>query len=101
MKEKQPRRIYPKEFKVEAVELFLNSGKTGQEIAHNLGIPREVLYRWKRVYVQNKDHSFPGAGHLKSPREEEIRKLQRELKDVKEERDILKKAMAIFSRNPR
>ena len=47
MKEKQIRRVYPKEFKVEAVELYLNSGKTGQEIAGNLGIQPEVLYRWK------------------------------------------------------
>ena len=64
MSEKQSRRIYTKEFKIEAVELYLNSGKTGSEIASNLGIKREVLYRWKKEYLNAKDHSFPGAGNI-------------------------------------
>jgi transposase len=46
------------------------------------------------------EHAFPGKGHMKTP-EEEIRQLQRENEDLKEEKDILKKALAIFSKHPR
>jgi transposase len=49
---------------------------------------------------QDNDNAFPGTGHLK-PADEELRRLKRQLEDVTEERDILKKALAIFSKRPR
>jgi len=60
-----------------------------------------LLYRWKNDYLSNQEHSFPGTGHLADPEDEKIRKMERELAGVTEERDILKKALAIFSRTPK
>jgi len=101
MEEKRSRRQFTREFKVEAVELLLRGDKTGVEVARNLGIRVELLYRWKNEYISNAEDSFPGTGHLADPEDERIRKLERELAGVKEERDILKKALAIFSKTPR
>ncbi len=101
MEEKKTRRQFSQEFKVETVELLLRGNKTAVEIARNLGIRAELLYRWKNEYVSNKVQAFPGTGHLADPEDEMIRKLERELASVTEERDILKKALAIFSRTPR
>ena len=101
MTERRSRRQYTREFKVEAVELALRSDKTAVQIARDLGIRTELLYRWKNEYLNDRGHSFPGTGHLQDPEEEQVRKLERELRSVKEERDILKKALAIFSRTPR
>lgn len=101
MTEKKERRQFTREFKTEAVELLLRSKKTGVEIARDLGIRTELLYRWKSVYLSNKENAFPGTGHLSDPEEEQIRRLERELRSVKEERDILKNALAIFSKTPR
>ena len=59
------------------------------------------VYRWKKEDLNDKNHSFPGAGHLQNPEEERIRKLERELRSLTEERDILKKVVAIFSKTPK
>jgi transposase len=64
-----------------------------------LGISTNVLSRWKRQLTDDPAFAFPGKGHLK-PADEELRSLKKELRDVTEERDILKKALAIFSRTP-
>ena len=101
MEEKRSRRQFTREFKFEAVELLLNGDKTAVEVARNLGLRVELLYRWKNEYVSNKAQAFPGTGHLADPEEERIRTLERELVSVTEERDILKKALAIFSKTPR
>ena len=101
MEERATRRQFTREFKVEAVELLLRGDKTGVEVARNLGIRVELLYRWKNEYLNSTEPAFPGTGHLGDPEDERIRKLERELAGVKEERDILKKALAIFSKTPR
>jgi len=101
MEQNKTRRQYTREFKVEAVELLHNGEKTAVEVARNLGIRVELLYRWKSEYLGNRGDAFPGTGHLADPEEERIRKLERELASVTEERDILKKALAIFSKTPR
>lgn len=101
MTERRTRRQYTREFKVETVEFLLRSDKTAIEIARDLGIRTELLYRWKSEYLNDKSHSFPGPGHLQDPEEERIRTLERELRSVLEERDILKKVVAIFSKTPR
>ena len=101
MKEIRKRRQYTREFKAETIEFLLRGEKSTVEVARDLGIRAELLYRWKREYLNDKEHSFPGAGHLRDPEDEKIRKLERELRSVKEERDILKKALAIFSKTPR
>ncbi len=101
MEEKLTRRQFTREFKMEAVELLLNGDKKAVDVARNLGIRPELLYRWKNEYINNRPQSFPGTGHLADPEEERMRKLERELAGVTEERDILKKALAIFSKTPR
>ena len=95
------RRQYTAEFKREAVELLLRSGKTARAIADDLGIRSDLLGKWKSQYLADKENAFPGTGHLQNPEEERIRALERELRDVKEERDILKKVVSIFSKDPK
>ena len=91
------RRKFDKVFKQEAVRLVLEGGKSVVEVARNLGIHENVLYYWKRKYLEDPKHSFPGKGHLK-PQDEESRRLKKRLADAEEERDILKKALAVFSK---
>ena len=95
------RRMYPPEFKREAVELMKNSEKSVKEIAADLGIRTELLHRWKREQLSAGDHSFPGQGNLGDPEEASRRALEKRLRDAEEERDILKKALAIFSKQTR
>ena len=95
------RRQYTAEFKRESVELLLKSNKPTSEIADDLGIRPDLLNRWRREYHADEDNAFPGTGHLQDPEEERIRQLERELRHVKEERDILKKVVSIFSKDPR
>ncbi len=89
------RRKYTREFKIEAVRLFENGDKSGREIEQDLGIGKGVIYRWKRELSEENIRSFPGHGN---PRDEELYRLRKELAVVKEERDILRKAVAIFSK---
>ncbi len=93
-------RKYDREFKLEAVRLVTEGGRSVPEVARDLGIHENVLYNWRKKYLEDTDHAFPGKGHLK-PAEEELRQVKKELADIKEERDILKKALAIFSKQPR
>jgi transposase len=94
------RRKYDREFKLEAVRLVTDGGRTVSEVARDLGIHENLHYNWSRKYLDDRVHFFPGKGHLK-PADEELRQLKKELTDVREERDILKKALAIFSKHPR
>lgn len=93
----QVRRVYTKEFKEETVHLVITRGMSVSQVSKDLAIGTETIYRWIRHYKSDPENSFPGKGHLK-PEDEKMRKLERELADVKEERDILKKAISIFSR---
>lgn len=94
------RRKYDRDFKLEAIRLVTEGGRPVTEVARDLGIHENLLYNWRRKYLEDTVHFFPGKGHLK-PADEELRRLKKELTDVKEERDILKKALAIFSKHPR
>ena len=96
------RRTYTEEFKKDAVELSLNSDKTVKEIAEDLGINYSNLNRWCREYKQKGDLAFPGNGNQKlTPEQQKIKELEDKLKEAKLERDILKKAVAIFSKKPK
>ncbi len=94
------KRKYDRDFKVEAVRLATEGKRKVTEVARNLGIHPNLIYNWKKQLADDSNHAFPGHGRLR-PDEEKLRKLQRELEDIKEERDILKKALAIFSKKPR
>jgi transposase len=97
MEEKRTRRSFTKEFKIEAVQLVKQRDGKVTEVANNLGIHPVLLHRWIRAYSDDPEYAFPGQGKLKTP-DEELYKLKKENKDLKEERDILKKALAIFSK---
>jgi transposase len=90
------RKKYDSEFKASAVEL-VQRGKRIKEVAQDLGITNSLLSRWRREYLRDQEHAFPGHGYLK-PEDQLVRDLKRQLRDVTEERDILKKALAVFSR---
>jgi transposase len=95
---KRERRHFDKEFKEMTINLCL-SGKSTSEVADELGIRRELVARWKREYNQYGFGSFSGHGNANmTPEQKEIAKLKRELKDAQIERDILKKAISIFSK---
>jgi transposase len=96
----EKRRKYDREFKYEAVKVVTEGGRKVAEAARNLGVHENLLHKWKKQYEEDTDHAFPGKGRLKPP-DEALRRLQRELADVREERDILKKALAIFSKGPK
>jgi transposase len=93
---KKTRRKYTREFKLEAVQLLETSGKSATEIERDLGIGPRLLSRWKKELSQNGEAAFPGQGRL-IPDEERMRKLERENEILRQERDILKKAVAIFT----
>ncbi len=78
------------------MRLSETSEKSVAQIARELGVPERVLYRWRRQLREEREQAFPGKGH-QSELEEENRRLRRELERVQQEREILKKAMAIFS----
>jgi transposase len=90
---------YDKEFKIEAVRLASEPGHTQSGIERDLGLGQGVISRWKIELQKDGEQAFPGKGHLK-PRDEELRRLQREVERLRRERDILKKAVAIFSEDP-
>ena len=90
------RRNYTREFKIEAIQLWQTSGKSAPQIEQDLGIGKGCLYRWKRELTDEGENAFPGHGRL-APDQERIRQLERENKILRQERDILKKAVAIFS----
>ena len=100
MNERRIRRKFDQEFKMEAVRLVTEGGETVVSVARDLGIHENLLRRWKNQYLEEGEQAFPGKGRLK-PRDEEIRRLKRELSSVKQQRDILKKALAIFSKEPK
>jgi transposase len=97
---KRIRRKYDREFKVEAVKLVTERGTSVAEAARNLGIHENLLRTWKNKYLEDTADSFPGKGHLK-PQDEQLWRLRKKLADVEQERDILKKALAIFSKEPK
>jgi len=95
----EERRTYTEEFKRDAVELSFNSDKTIKEIADDLGIIYGNLTRWRREYKNKGEHAFPGNGNQNlTPEEQKIKDLEDELRETKLERDILKKAVGIFSK---
>lgn len=94
------RRKYTKEFKIEAVRLSEEGDISMFDVARELGIHPNTLYKWRRQYLVDGEEAFPGHGKLKAG-DDEVRQLRRELARVREERDILKKALAFFSRESR
>jgi transposase len=94
----QERKKYDAEFKRQAVKLMQESGKSVNEIAADLGVTSKMLYRWRQALQRDGEQAFPGNGRLKAD-DEYVRQLERELAIVRQERDILKKVVSIFSQD--
>jgi transposase len=91
-------RTFTKEFKREAVQLVKSSNKPLAQSARDLGIADSTLHHWRKLFDSQGEQAFPGSGH-QTGQEEEIRRLKREVETLRQERDILKKALGIFSRS--
>ena len=96
----QKRKTYTREFKLEAVRLLSRGDRPAADIARELGIKRNQLYKWQEQMEARGEASFPGRGRPSSDKDAEIARLKKELEQAKEERDILKKAAQYFARDP-
>ncbi|HYB02348.1 MAG TPA: transposase [Ktedonobacteraceae bacterium] len=83
-------RTFTKEFKLGSMPLARTSGKSISQVARDLGIGDSTLHHWCQQLAEQGEQAFPGSGH-RSAKEEEIRRLKRELEVTRQERDILKK----------
>ena len=93
------RKQYDREFKIMAVELS-KSRSNMVLLAKELDVRPELLYRWRRELIDDPQTSFPGNGNVvRTPEQEEIYRLKKEVQELQTERDILKKAVGIFSRS--
>ncbi len=84
---------FDRDFKISAVKMVTEGGHKASEVARSLGINPAQLYSWKHKFGDQGEKAFPGKGHLT-----ELAALRRKLRDVEMERDILKKAVGIFSK---
>ncbi len=91
-------KTYTQEFKREAVRLAQTSGKSIVQVARELGISDTSIHQWRKELTEHGSEAFPGSGH-QTAQEEELRRLKRENEVLRQERDILKKAVGIFSRS--
>ena len=92
----KPRKNYTSEFKKDAVEYLLRSGKNQSEVSRELGIPYYLLSRWKTAYHAKGQTAFNGKAKLNSL-ELEVKRLKQALEESEMEKAILKKALDIFS----
>jgi transposase len=96
MSEQKEKRQYTREFKLEAVRLYEASGKSMRAIEHELGITPFLPAKWVQQYRTQEASAFPGKGKLPE-KDVELQRLRREVELLWQERDILKKAVIIFS----
>jgi len=93
------RRLFDREFKIKAVELSYQKENI-KELAADLGVRPELIYRWRSEFGALKGLSFPGNGNkVQSEVDSEVARLRKDLADMTMERDILKKAVGIFSKS--
>jgi len=92
------RQSFTKEFKLEAVRLLELGQKPASHLALELGIRRNLLYKWQRDLRGKGEAAFRGQGRKPLDQQSELERLKAELKKVTEERDILKKAAAYFAK---
>ena len=87
------KRRFDRDFKISAVKMVTEGGHKASEVARSLGIEANQLYLWKKKFGDQGEKAFVGKGHLT-----ELAALRRKLREVEMERDILKKAVGIFSK---
>jgi transposase len=94
------RRSYSREFKLEAIRLLEQGEQNGAELARELGVRRNQLYKWKEQRIRHGDTgAFRGPGRrIEAGEADELARLRRENAQLRQERDILKKAAAYFAK---
>jgi transposase-like protein len=94
------RKVFSREFKLEATRMLEEGKKPASDLARELGIRRNQLYKWKETMDRQGGNAFPGSGRRSTTGTErgEKARLRRELAQVREENEILKKAAAFFAR---
>ena len=93
------RRTYTREFKLQALRMLTDQGLSVAEVARRLGVGENCLRNWRQAAQQQGEAAFPGQGNL-SPAEEELYRLRAEVRRLRAERDLLKKAAAYFASPP-
>lgn len=92
------RRNFTKEQKLEIVKQSMEEGVSIEDLAQQYKIHPNSIYKWRREYLRYEEASFPGNGNkLMSAEEQEIARLKKQLKEAELEKEILKKALGIFS----
>ena len=94
-----PKRTFTKEFKDQAVKLILEQGMTRRQVSQDLGVGYSTLERWVAEVKKNGKDAFPGKGRL-MPQDDQVRRLEREVRRLTIERDILKKTIGFFAERP-
>jgi transposase len=94
--ETNSRRKFTREYKLQIVRLVKDEQRTPQELSKDLSIDPGLIYRWIKDYENNPESYLPGEG--KASEKDELRRLKKKLSDTYEENKILKKALAIFSK---
>ena len=94
-----PRKAFTREYKLEVIELARTSGKSKTQLERELGLTPGLIGNWEKALQEHHEQAFPGTGH-RTETEAELRRLRRELEIVRQERDILKKAIVVFAKPP-
>lgn len=94
------RRKYDRQFKKEAIKMYENGERSAMQIERDLGITRGLLGKWKTELnrAEKEEEAFPGNGRLPET-EARIRQLERENAQLKEDKEILKKVLGMFSKD--
>ena len=92
------RKKYSREFKLEALKLAERAENSMSQVERDLGIPKGLLNKWKRKQTREGGDAFRGQGRL-TQADQQLRELRRENELLRQEREILKKAIAIFTQN--
>ena len=95
----KPKRQFSAEFKREAVQAVLKPGSSIAQVARQLDVSDSLLGMWVKKFKAGDSESAPGK-ELRTPAATELERVQRELAKVKMERDILKKALGYFAKDP-
>ena len=90
------RQKFSKEFKLEVVQASYQTDKSLSQFADDIGVGRSTLTNWRAQYKRSGEQAFPGSGK-QLPEDAELTRLKRELRHARQERDILKKALAFFA----
>lgn len=96
----QTRKTYTREFKLEALRLAEESGKPVAQVERELGLGQGQIHHWRRELARHGTEAFPGQGRLRET-EERLRQTERENARLRQEVEILKKAIAVFTPKPK